>query len=128
MFGTQIQIPSHLWPTKPYREDLSLTKEEEKMCWRYWVVHKGFLEKQGTPEFPYNFFFSMNKVQCQIQIQTNGGCCMGTCNKTVGGDVGTRNDPFLTTFTYLFLPHPTLLCTLNICFSFTRSLNSYRYG
>ena len=53
--GLKFKFPLIWWPTKPYREDFSLTKAEEKMCWRYWVSHKGFLEKKGKPEFPYNF-------------------------------------------------------------------------
>jgi len=35
--------------------DFSLTKVEEQQCWRYWVSHRGFIEKEGTSEFPYNF-------------------------------------------------------------------------
>ena len=40
----------------------------------------------------------------------------GHATGQLGGDVGPINDPFLTSFTYLFLPHLTPLCTLNIWF------------
>ena len=53
--GLKLKFPLIWWPTKPYKEYFSLTKVEEQMCWRYWVVHKGFLEKKGMPKFPYNF-------------------------------------------------------------------------
>ena len=53
--GLEFKFPLIWWQAKPYREYFSLTKEEEKRCWRYWVVYNGFLEKQGTPELPYNF-------------------------------------------------------------------------
>ena len=43
-------------------------------------------------------------------------------------DVGPRNHTFFTTLIHLFLPHPTLLCMLNICFSLTSPLKSQRYG
>ena len=53
--GLKFKFPVIRWPTKLYREDFSLTRAEEQKCWRYWFVHKGFLEKHGMPEFPYNF-------------------------------------------------------------------------
>ena len=53
--GLKFKFPLIWWPTKPYREDFSLNKVEKQKCWRYWVVHKGFIENEGAPEFPYNF-------------------------------------------------------------------------
>ena len=41
---------------------------------------------------------------------------MRHATRQLGGDVGTRNDPFFTTFTYPVLPHITPLCTPNRCF------------
>ena len=38
--------------------------------------------------------------------------------------VGPRNGPFLTTLIHLSLPHPTLFCMLNRCFSLNWSLKS----
>ena len=40
----------------------------------------------------------------------------GHATRQLGGDVGPRNDPFLTTFTYPFFPYLTPLYTPNICF------------
>ena len=53
--GLKFKFPLIWWPAKPYREDFSLTRVEEQKCWRYWVVYKGFVEKEGTSEFPYKF-------------------------------------------------------------------------
>ena len=53
--GLKFKFPLIWWPAKPYREDFSLTKAEEKKCWRYWVTYNGFLEAQGSLELPYNF-------------------------------------------------------------------------
>ena len=38
--GLKFKFPIIWCPTKTYSEDFSLTKAEENMCWRYWVVHK----------------------------------------------------------------------------------------
>ena len=53
--GLKFKFPLIWWPTKSYREYFSLIRAEEQKCWRYWVVHKGFVEKEGTSEFPYKF-------------------------------------------------------------------------
>ena len=37
---------------------------------------------------------SMSNAQFKTLIQTSGGCCMMTCNRAVGGDVGSQNSPF----------------------------------
>ena len=70
----------------------------------------------------------MNKVQGQIQIQTNGGCCIGTYNMIVGGRCWAQKWPF---FYHIYLPlfalSYSIICTKQI-FSFTWSLNPYMYG
>ena len=53
--GLKFKFPLIWWLAKLYKEDFSLTRAKEQKCWRYWVVHKGFIEKEGTYEFPYKF-------------------------------------------------------------------------
>ena len=53
--GLKFKFPLIWWREKPYRMDFSLTKAEKQQYWRYWVAHKGFIENEGTSEFPYNF-------------------------------------------------------------------------
>ena len=55
--GLKFKFPLIWWSAKPYRMDFSLTKAEEQRCWRYWIAHRGFMETEGTPEFPYNFSY-----------------------------------------------------------------------
>ena len=53
--GLKFKFPLIWWPAKPYRMDFSLTKAEKQQCWRYWIAHRGFIEKEGMSKFLYNF-------------------------------------------------------------------------
>ena len=53
--GLKFKSPLIWWPEKPYRVEFSLTKAKEQRCWIYWIAHRGFVEKEGVLEFPYNF-------------------------------------------------------------------------
>ena len=45
---------------------------------------------------PTTFHLSKSEAQLEILIQTNGGCCMRTCNRAVGGRCWVPKCPFLT--------------------------------
>ena len=83
--GLKFKFPLIWWSTTPYNMDFSLTRAEEQRCWQYWVTHRGFLKTGDKPEFPFNFLLSTNRAQCRIQILSEAGCCMRTCNRVVGG-------------------------------------------
>ena len=53
--GLKFKFPLNWWPTRSYRDDFSLTKTEEKKCWKYWVAHNGYLEGRESPKSSYNF-------------------------------------------------------------------------
>ena len=53
--GLKFKFPLIWWPTRPYRDDFSLTKAKEKQCWKYWVAHNGYLDGKEPPELSYNF-------------------------------------------------------------------------
>ena len=48
--GLKFKFPLIWWPARPYRDDFSLTKAEEKQCWKYWVAQRGYLEEGESPE------------------------------------------------------------------------------
>ena len=51
----KFKFPLIWWPARPYRDDFSLTKVEEKQCWKYWVSHNEYLDGKEPPELSYNF-------------------------------------------------------------------------
>ena len=55
--GLKFKFPLIWWPARPYRDDFSLTKVEEKKCWKYWVADNGYLDGREPPKPSYNFSF-----------------------------------------------------------------------
>ena len=121
--GLKYKFPLIWCPVKPYRDDYTLTKVEERQCQKYWATCNGYLEGGELPESSFKFS-SLHEHGLELDSKQWN---LFHEDMQVVGRCWVPEQPLFYYTNYIFFPCLTSFLHTRHMFFLTLSLNIYRY-